>query len=179
MSKSISLGLISTNRFILKPLVISDVTDRYAGWLNNPLSNQFILAKLSRADLTKYVTERLNRDNVLFLGVFSKTDSLHIGNIKYEPIDSQKSYAIMGILIGDAAWRGKGAAGEIILASASWLHVNKNINHIVLGVNKSNIAAIQAYQKIGFIEKPFEHLPNIDNKNITMILDLKSYFRAY
>ena len=172
MNENISNRLISTNRFNLKPLTENDVTDRYAGWLNDPATNQFISAKLSRADLKKYVTERSNRDDVLFLGIFSKTDGSHIGNIKYEPINSYKSYAIMGILIGDLAWRGKSAAGEVLLASASWLHKNKTINQIILGVSKSNIAAIQAYKKTGFVEKPSEYSPNVSNKNKIMVLDL-------
>ncbi len=179
MSKDISFSLISTNRFILKPLAISDVTDRYTEWLNDTSTNQFISAKLTRTDLEKYVSERVNREDILFLGIFNKIDGLHIGNIKYEPIDSQKGYAIMGILIGEALWRGKSVASEVILASAFWLNENKDINQIVLGVSKLNLAAIRAYQKIGFIEKTFEYIPNIDNKNITMILDLKSISRAY
>jgi RimJ/RimL family protein N-acetyltransferase len=179
VSESILYGLISTNRFILKPLAIRDVTDRYAGWLNDASTNQFISAKLTQAELEKYVRERLNREDVLFLGIFNKNDGLHIGNIKYEPIDSQQGYAVMGILIGEAIWRGKNVAGEVILASAFWLNKNKNINQIILGVSRLNLAAIRAYQKIGFIEKPFEHLPNTGNKNTTMILDLKSFIRAY
>jgi RimJ/RimL family protein N-acetyltransferase len=179
VSKGISFSLISTNRFVIKPLTLSDVTDRYAGWLNDGTTNKFISAKLMRTDLEKYVSERLNRENILFLGIFNKIDGLHIGNIKYEPVDSQRGYAVMGILIGEAFWRGKGVASEVILASAFWLNENKNINQIVLGVNRFNLAAIRAYQKIGFIEKSFEHLLNIDNKNITMILDLKNILRAY
>ena len=127
MSESFLHGLISTNRFILKPLTISDVTDRYTRWLNDTSTNQFISAKLTQADLEKYVSERLNRENILFLGIFNKIDGLHIGNIKYEPIDSQKGYAVMGILIGEAFWRGKSVASEVILASAFWLNENKNI----------------------------------------------------
>jgi len=174
VSENISNGLISTNRFILKCLDISDVTDRYAEWLNDTSTNQFISAKLTRIDLEKYVSERLNREDVLFLGIFNKIDGLHIGNIKYEPIDSQKGYAVMGILIGEAFWRGKSVASEVILASAFWLNENKNINQIVLSVSRLNLAAIRAYQKIGFIEKSSEYLPNINNKSTTMILDLKS-----
>lgn len=172
MTKNIFDGLISTNRFILKPLKVTDVTDRYIGWLNDLSTNQFISAKLSRTDLVKYIFERLNRDDVLFLGIFNKIDGIHIGNIKYEPIDLQQGYAVMGILIGDAIWRGKGVAAEVILASALWLNENKKINQVILGVSKLNIAAIRAYQKIGFIEKPSVHLSNIAATSMSMVLDL-------
>jgi len=108
----------------------------------------------------------------LFLGIFNKVDGLHIGNIKYEPVNTQQQYAIMGILIGDSAWRGMGVASEVIVASSDWLHKNKNINHIVLGVNKTNAAAIRVYQKIGFIEKSSKYLPDQEIENTTMVLDL-------
>ena len=172
MTKNIYHCLISTNRFILKPLAMADVTDRYIGWLNEPSTNQFISAKLSRTHLEKYVSERLDRKDVLFLGIFNKIDGLHIGNIKYEPIDSYQGYAVMGILIGEAAWRGKGVATEVISASALWLNQYKKINQIVLGVSKLNIAAIRAYQKVGFVEKPSKHLPYISSTNTAMVLDL-------
>ena len=174
MTENIFDGSISTNRFILKPLAVTDVTDRYIGWLNDPSTNQFISAKLSRTDLEKYVCERLNRKDVLFLGIFNKIDGLHIGNIKYEPINSKQGYAVMGILIGEAIWRGKGVATEVILASALWLNNNKKINQVILGASKLNLAAIRAYQKIGFIEKPSKHLPNITNTTMSMVLDMKA-----
>jgi len=163
---------ISTHRFTLKSLNLADVTQRYADWLNGSLANRFISSKLPLKELHRYVLERINRDDVLFLGIFNKADGKHIGNIKYEPVNIEKSYAIMGILIGDASWRGKGVAGEVILASASWLYKNKNINHIALGVSKSNTAAIRAYQKVGFVEQASQYLPDLKNENITMVLDL-------
>ena len=168
---------ISTNRFTLKPLNLGDVTQWYADWLNNSSTNQYISSRLSLEELKGYVAERCNRDDVLFLGIFNKVDGLHIGNIKYEPVDTQQSYAVMGILIGDAAWRGREVAGEVILASASWLHTNKKINQIVLGVSKSNVAAIRAYRKIGFIEKSSRYISNLADGNITMVLDL-NFFRC-
>ena len=107
---------------------MGDVSDRYIGWLNEPSTNQFISTKLSRTDLKKYVSERLNRNDVLFLGIFNKIDGLHIGNIKYEPVDSYQGYAVMGSLIGEADWRGKGVATEVISASALWLNKGMPFN---------------------------------------------------
>ena len=115
---------ILTNRFILRPLGVADVSDRYAGWLSDQATSQYISAKLNLADLRQYVLEHSARDDVLFLGIFEKGSGLHIGNIKYEPVNTELGYAIMGILIGEPEWRGKGAAGEVLLASAKWLKLN-------------------------------------------------------
>ena len=76
----------------------------------------------------------------------------HIGNIKFEPVDMNNSIATMGILIGDYNWRGKGVASEVLISCSNWLYKNKNINKIILGVDKKNISAINAYKKSNFVK---------------------------
>jgi RimJ/RimL family protein N-acetyltransferase len=108
------------------------------------------------------------------LGIFDKITNLHIGNIKYEPVNSKLRYAIMGILIGEAEWRGKGVASEVLLASAKWLWNNRNIQQIILGVSHSNLAAIRAYRKVGFVNQATEYIPTISRDNMTMVWILNS-----
>ena len=102
--------------------------------------------------------ERIGRDDILFLGIFDKTNGLHIGNIKYEPVNSVLGYAVMGVLIGDPAYRGKGAAKEALNASARWLKENRNTRRILLGVSKENHVAIRAYQQVGFVVAETPHI---------------------
>jgi RimJ/RimL family protein N-acetyltransferase len=99
------------------------------------------------------------RQDTVFLGIFGKENNLHIGNIKYQPVDSQRGYAVMGILIGDPAYRGLGVASEAIKESAIWLKNHRNINQMVLGVHKKNEAAIRAYKKAGFQIASTPHIP--------------------
>ncbi len=167
---------IFTNRFLLRPLTLDDVSDRYASWFNEPAIGQYISAAASKPDLDtlrQYVLERSGRDDVIFLGIFEKITGLHIGNIKYEPVDSELGYAIMGVLIGESCWRGKGAVAEVLLASAEWLSLYRNIRQIVLGVSRSNTAAILAYRKVGFIEESTEFIPVVSMENMTMVFHLK------
>lgn len=151
--------LILTNRFLLKPLTVNDVGSRYEGWLADDKTSQFISARVSIFELKKYVMDRSVKKDVLFLGIFERYNGLHIGNIKYEPVNSDFEYAVMGILIGEKEWRGKGVAAEVIRSTAEWLRIHKKIKRIVLGVDNSNNAAISAYKKIGFADEPFEFLP--------------------
>lgn len=169
-----SSEMIFTNRFILRPLNVDDVSERYAGWLSDQATSKYISACLSLADLQQYVYERTSQEDVLFLGIFEKITNLHIGNIKYEPVNSKLRYAIMGILIGEAEWRGKGVASEVLLASAKWLCNNRNIQQIILGVSRSNLAAIRAYRKVGFVNQATEYIPNISTDNLTMVWILNS-----
>lgn len=169
-----SSEMIFTNRFILRPLNVDDISERYAGWLSDQATSKYISARLSLADLRQYVYERTSQEDVLFLGIFDKITNLHIGNIKYEPVNSKLRYAIMGILIGEAEWRGKGVASEVLLASAKWLWNNRNIQQIILGVSHSNLAAIRAYRKVGFVNQATEYIPTISRDNMTMVWILNS-----
>lgn len=168
---------IISARFTLRPLEVDDVTERYSSWLSDQETSKYITARLDILELRKYVLERLNREDVLFLGIFDKHSGLHIGNIKYEPINSKLGYAIMGILIGDPDWRGKGVAIEVLHVTANWLHYNRNIKEIILGVNRYNFAAIQAYLKVGFVRQPSEYFTNNDSENVTLVWRLSHLIR--
>jgi len=37
---------VQSNRFLLRPLTVHDINDRYAGWLKNSATNDHIKAKL-------------------------------------------------------------------------------------------------------------------------------------
>ena len=56
----------------------------------------------------------------------------------------------MGILIGEPAWRGKGAAKEVLIKSAKYIKSNFGIRKIYLGVHEDNFPAFLAYKKAGF-----------------------------
>lgn len=144
---------IETERFFLRPLTIDDATQRYLSWLRDDQSNRFIVTASSNygiSSLKNYIEIRENRNDVLFFGIFLKETSLHIGNIKFEPIDRTHKTATMGILIGDSDWRGRGAAIEVLNACAQWLYEKYSITSILLGVDRENTPAIRAYFKSGF-----------------------------
>jgi RimJ/RimL family protein N-acetyltransferase len=124
------------------------------------------------SSLREYVRNHSARSDTLFLGIFGKDNNLHVGNIKYQPVDSQKGYAVVGILIGDPAYRGLGVASETIKESGIWLKRHRNINQIVLGVHKKNEVAIRSYKKSGFQIAPTPHIPTCSDSVLTMVWDL-------
>jgi ribosomal-protein-alanine N-acetyltransferase len=163
---------INSERFRLRELTLDDVTDQYLGWLDDPDARQYIAAA-ARIDglsaLREYVRERLGRDDVLFLGIFDKNTDRHVGNIKYEPVNSKLGYAIMGVLIGERDYRGKGVTTEILQSTAEWLKRNRDIREIVLGVDSHNRGAIRAYEKAGFVLGPTPYIPNSSGGSVTMV----------
>ena len=145
---------IETSRFILRELSVSNVTDRYLEWLSDPAAQKWIGAAgpaQRLADLEDYVLQRVGRADVLFLGIFDKINDVHIGNIKYEPVLPSQGSAVMGILIGDPSFRGKGVFKEVFGASAAWLKKERRVDRIYLGVEHANQAALKAYKNAGFV----------------------------
>ena len=149
--------IVETERFLIKTLVPSDVTDRYMMWMREAVSSEFISYDqgVDIVTLKNYVRSMQDDKKIIFFGIYTKEGRLHIGNIKFDPVDSEKKYAIMGVLIGDAGWRGRGVFGEVIKNVGTFLKNNHNIETIYLGVAKGNKAAVSAYRKAGFVEKRF------------------------
>ena len=167
--------LIETERFLLKSLTKEDVNRHYLNWINGPNKSQYInYGNKQRGinELCSYVDERLLNESVLFLGIFIRGCGTHIGNVKYEPIDFQKGFAVMGILIGEENWKGKGVANEVIKASSIWLNSTHGIQQIILGVDARNINAIKAYQKCGFNLEETPYIENDAENYKTMVWNL-------
>ena len=155
--------ILKTDRFYLRPLLKSDVSSRYLSWMNDVIIKKYIVSankKNNIETLKQFVNEKINKSDCLFLGIFSNENDLHIGNIKYEPINFDDGIATMGIMIGDVNWRGKNVFSEVLLTSSKWLKSEFNISNIQLGVEEDNINAIRAYKKLGFIES--KKLPDVD-----------------
>mgnify|MGYP001607633389 CR=1 FL=1 len=88
---------INTERFLLRDLTIGDVSARYLDWLSDYEAKKWIAAAVATkklSDLRQYVLEHIGRDDIIFIGIFEKTNGLHISNIKYEPENSVLGYAI-------------------------------------------------------------------------------------
>jgi len=167
---------ISSERFLLRELTEENVTERYLGWLRDAEAKKFITAAARTEglpDLKQYVRDRIGRDDILFLGIFEKTTGSHIGNIKYEPVNSLLGYAIMGILIGEPSYRGKGVGTEALITSTLWLKEHRGIKQILLGVDEENLAGMRSYEKAGFVVADTPYIQKSMPGQITMIWNLQ------
>lgn len=139
---------LHSKRFQLKILTPELVTNTYLNWFLDLDASKFIINRSNTLDsLRIYCLEKLRSDTCLFFGIFYK--NTHIGNIKFEPINFEERSAVLGVLIGDNKWRGKGVFKEVFLFIS--LELKKmGITTILLGVDINNLNAIESYLKIGF-----------------------------
>ncbi|MBT3451353.1 aminotransferase class III-fold pyridoxal phosphate-dependent enzyme [archaeon] len=139
------------NLIYLRNLTDLDVTEEYCKWLNDPEVNLYLeTRKVTIEELIKYVNDKNNNLNCLFLGIYCKSNDKHIGNIKLEPIDFVNKTATLGILIGNKDYWGKGIATEATKLISDYAFNKLGLIEVNLGVISENKAAIRVYEKVGF-----------------------------
>lgn len=145
------LERIEGERVYLRPLDEKDATGRYVHWLNDEEVNKFLETReASKEDLQKYIQQKNESDESLFLGIFWKENNEHIGNVKLEPIDFNEKKATLGILIGEKEYWGKGIATEVTELLTAFAFEHLGLEEVNLGVISENNAAIRVYEKCGF-----------------------------
>lgn len=146
---------IRSARFCIRLLKEADVSERYVSWFSENSTLKFITAAQTTQTietLKSYVRENLANVHSFLLGIFTLNENQHIGNIKFDHIDTKNKAAVMGILIGDPLWRGKSVFEEVFKPSVQYLFSTLGIRDFWLGVHPTNVTAIKAYKKTGFIE---------------------------
>ena len=142
---------IEGRRIYLKVLDEKDATEEYCDWLNDPGVNKYLETKEATiGELRRYIKDKNNDPNVLFLGIFLKKDGGHIGNIKLEPIDFNDKKATLGILIGNKEYWRKGLGTEATKLLVEYAFNTLDLIDVSLGVISENKAAIRVYEKAGF-----------------------------
>jgi RimJ/RimL family protein N-acetyltransferase len=142
----------SNSMITIKDLVSTEVDlEIYLSWLRDVAGNPFIesaRADYSMLDLVGYLSDKLNRSDVKFWGIFTKFGRF-IGTVKLDPIDRTRGTAWLGIMIGDHSQRGKGY-GFLVLEHVFQYAISHGLKEIFLGVDKNNLHAIKLYERSGF-----------------------------
>jgi len=99
--------------------------------------------------LESYIAEKNRSKDALLLGIFDKVSSIHVGNVKLEPILPGQD-ACLGIFIGSNEMRGKTFGFDTIQLLSNFAKTEYSLKSIYLGVNVNNHAAMKLYQKLGF-----------------------------
>lgn len=152
----IEYPLVESNVF-LRVLIREDVTTRYLSWLSDPEVLRYLELRFSPpqtlVDLELFVNAVNASDNSLMLGIFLKSEKLHIGNIKLGPIDRNHSTGDIGLLIGDRAHWGKGLASKAIKLLSDYAYEELGLIKLTAGCYGSNEGSRRAFLNVGFVEE--------------------------
>ena len=142
---------VSDDKIYLRPLTAEDATPGYCAWLNDPEVTKYLEVKsCTMEELKAYIKRHVDSPNSMFLGIFDKINGKHIGNIKLEPINHKSGTAVLGIVIGDKEYWGKGVGTEAVKLCVRWVFESLGLNELTLGFIAGHVAAERSYERAGF-----------------------------
>ena len=164
-----------SERFLMKILTEDLVTETYLSWFKQESGLDHIEysknKNITLGSLKQYASEKFNSSECLFFGIYDRKENKHIGNIKFEPINFQQGYTVLGVLIGAAKWRGQGVFTEIFKVLSIELK-KLGLKKVYLGVSNDNKAAIAAYEKAGFSLDVKNESKTDQSKGFSMVASL-------
>ena len=148
--------LVETERIFLRETSPNDVNDEYVNWMNDPEVTKYMEARFRKhtgESVLNFVENTVKRENSILLAIIAKDQNKHIGNVKLGPIDTEHGFAILGIMVGDKSYWGKGYGPEAIKLAVDYAFNNLGLRKINADVYESNVGSIRAFQKAGFQEE--------------------------
>jgi len=87
----------------------------------------------------------------LLLGIITRSDGKHIGNIKLGPIDRNHGLGDIGLLIGEPDKWGVGFAREAIKAVSDFALGPLSLHKVTASCYASHVASRKAFEANGFL----------------------------
>ncbi len=135
-------------RVRLEPFEARHITDRYIGWLNDPVVNAYsrrLGKRTSTEDAHLYMSALRPDEHVL--AIVTEADG-HVGNVKYGPIDWRNACADISILIGDPSVWGRGIGAEAVHIVSRYLFKDLGLSRV--HADSYNPAFLKMVAKLGW-----------------------------
>ncbi|WP_025652959.1 MULTISPECIES: GNAT family N-acetyltransferase [unclassified Psychrobacter] len=147
------MSLIETERLILRPLDISDASQEYVDWLNDPDVNQYLETRHSVQTLESCIDfiKSCNNDPTTYLfGIFLKESNKHIGNVKIGAINTIYKRGQLSLFIGDKECWGKGYSRELVKSITNYAFEHLGLSRMEAGCYEDNIGSLKVFLKSGY-----------------------------
>jgi len=144
---------VTGKKIFVRSFKIKDITKRNVDWLNDSQVNAFLSTKAKRQTyqtVRSYVESFKGKNDKLLLGIFTKNDKRHIGNLTLSRIDWESRFAIVGISIGDKDYWGKGLGLEALNCTKKLVFGRLKLNRLEAGCSEANLPSIKLFKKAGF-----------------------------
>jgi len=165
---------IECDRLIIRDLLISDISDSYIDWLNDPAVNKYLEVRHIWQDnesVINYVKSFQNREDIMLLGIFIKETNQHIGNITFSTINKLNDSGVIGIAIGNKNFWGFGYALEALRGVIKYAFKELNLHRLEAGISINNKASRKLFEKAGFIVEGIKkESGKFDNKYIDSLI---------
>jgi RimJ/RimL family protein N-acetyltransferase len=144
-------------RIVLREFMKEDI-EHIRKWVNDPsvvdyLSDAFLYPHTLN-ETERFVNEILDgKSQIRGFVIVEKDSGAYIGQLGLVNIDWKNRVGEMGIVIGNADYRGRGYGTEAIRLLQDFVFRRLNLNRLELTVYEDNAAAQRCYRKCGFNEE--------------------------
>lgn len=145
--------VLSGKDIVLRQIELSDCTDCYVNWLNDPEVTQYLETKWTKQDfkaIQDFVDAQRKNDHSVLFAIISKENDVHIGNIKIGPVNVHHRHADISYFIGNKTYWNKGVATEAIRLICRFGFQDLELNKVEAGVYETATASWKALEKNGF-----------------------------
>ena len=141
------------SKIYLRTLERADLTETYLDWLNDAEVTRYLETgafPTTYQDLEKFYQGVTGSKTEVIFAIADRKSHRHIGNVKLGPINWVHRRAMLGIMIGDKEFWGRGVGEEVTRLMVEYGFFRLNLNRIGLVVFEEHVPGVRCYQKVGF-----------------------------
>lgn len=138
----------------LRPLELSDFTDEYLRWLNDPAVNEFSQRRpfpQSRETMADYQRSLEQSRSGYVLAIIERETGKHVGNIALVNLQPIHRCGEIAILVGSDEARGRGIGREAIYLVTKHAFEHHNLHRVFAGT--FNPAFIRCVEGLGWTKE--------------------------
>lgn len=139
--------------FYLRPLLVEDLQGPWWAWFNDELVTRF-QSKGYRPNTpeaqAQYLQSVVRSNNDVVLAIVDMASNRHIGNVGLHQIDHLQRTAVLGIVIGEAEFRGRGIGRRAWNAITDYGFIKLNLHKISATFIEGNEASRRAALASGY-----------------------------
>jgi RimJ/RimL family protein N-acetyltransferase len=147
---------IAGERIYLRPVLESDVSERYLCWMRDPDVTRYLECRFTSCtldDLRRFVAEANADPDALFLAIVLKKHDRHVGNLKLAALNRIHGSAEIGLLIGEKNCWNEGYATEAIRLVMAHAFSELGLHKLTAGCYDVNPASARAFLRAGFVRE--------------------------
>ena len=130
----------------------SHVSDRYAGWLNDPVVVRFTEVAPgghTLEDVRRYIEASANDPSVLLFAMEMEGYG-HVGNLRLSSISRKHRRAVMALLLGERNLWGRGIGSAAIRLATDYALRDLDLHKVSAGIYDGNMASRRAFERAGY-----------------------------
>jgi RimJ/RimL family protein N-acetyltransferase len=123
----------------------------FVRWFNDPEVRHYLemYLPMSKAEEEQWFEGYLKNESSRFFGIETQ-DGVFIGNVGLHSIDWKNRSAVLGIVIAEKEYWGRGYGSDAITTLLGFVFGEMNLHRIHLSAFEFNERAIRCYEKCGF-----------------------------